>query len=245
VTVAAGGTVSPSFTITTTVVSVSTPVTITATYNGTKTATLTVTPAGASGPALISHASASAKGTATATSPAINTTGATLLVMMASDYSRDSTTDTHTDSKGNTWIPLTNCVAGLNNVTAWYTLNPITDPSHTFSVTGSYTSMAIEAYSGVTSFQSAACKISSGATLQAGPVTTTVPSLVLTFIDHAMPNPQATVSGGFTIADFQPYAGFEGLAAAYQIQTSAGTANPTWTNPNVGVNYSGFLAVFH
>jgi hypothetical protein len=69
--------------------------------------------------------------------------------------------------------------------------------------------------------------------------------LVLTFIDHAMPNPQPTVSGGFSIADFQPYAGFEGLSAAYQIQTSAGTANPTWTNPNVGVNYSGFLVVFH
>jgi hypothetical protein len=124
--VAAGATVSPTFTITTAVVPANTAVTITATYNGVKTAVLTVTPV-STGPALVAHASASAVGTATATTPAINTTGATLLIMMAADYSQASTSDTHTDSKGNTWVPLQNCATGVNNVTAWYALNPVTD----------------------------------------------------------------------------------------------------------------------
>src|SRR6185436_2727550 len=129
------------------------------------------------------------------TSPAINTTGATLLVMMAADYAQASTSDTRSDSMGNTWTPLQNCAAGVNNLTAWYTLSPITNSAHVFQVKGSYTSMAVMAFAGVATFQSPAiCQISSSATLQPGPVTTTTPSLLVTFISHAFQSP--TVAGG-------------------------------------------------
>ena len=190
---------------------------------------------------LIANASASASGGATATSPAINTTGATLLIMMAADYGQASTSDTRSDSKGNTWIPLQNCAVGINNVTAWYTSNPVTDSAHVFQVRGSYTSMAVMAFAGVSSFQSFACKSSTGATLTAGPVTTTVPSLLVTAISHAVPT--RAISAGFTNTDFQPYGSFEGIAAAYQIQSVAGTSNPVWTN-NAGSNYSGLILTF-
>src|SRR4029077_16914105 len=95
---------------------------------------------------------ASAAGSAMATTPAINTTGATMLLMMAADYGQASTSDAHPDSKGNTWIPLQNCAIGINNVTAWYTLNPITDSAHVFRVTGSLSSLAGMACCGVTYF---------------------------------------------------------------------------------------------
>jgi hypothetical protein len=190
----------------------------------------------------VAHAAASASGSGTATTPAINTTGATLLIMMAADYAQASTSDTRSDSKGNTWIPLQNCAAGVNNVTAWYTLNPVTDSAHTFQVKGSYTSMAVLAFAGVSSFQSVACNISTGGTtLAAGPVTTTVPSLLVTVISHAMPG--RTVTDGFAISDFQPYGSSEGIAAAYLIQQAAGTSNPVWTN-NAGQNYSGLTLRF-
>jgi len=161
---------------------------------------------------------------------------------MASDYSRNSTTDTHSDSMGNVWTPIQNCATGTNNITAWYAVNPVTGSNHTFRVQGSYTSLAVMAFSGVSSVQSISCKISSGLTLAPGPVTTTAPSLLVTFISHASPTP--TISGGFTVTDFQPYGNYEGISAAYQIQSAAGTSNPSWTN-NAGQNYSAFLLVIH
>jgi hypothetical protein len=102
--------------------------------------------------------------------------------------------------------------------------------------------MAVMAFSGVSSFQSVACKISTGGTtLAAGPVTTNVPSLLVTVISRALPS--RTVSDGFTITDFQPYGSSEGIAAAYLIQSAAGTSNPIWTN-NTVQNYSGLMLTF-
>jgi len=100
----------------------------------------------------------------------------------------------------------------------------------------------VMAFAGVATFQTpAVCQISSGATLQLGPVTTTTPSLLLTFISRATQSP--TVAGGFTISDYQPYGSFEGISTAYQVQSASGTASPIWTN-NAGQNYSGFLVLF-
>jgi hypothetical protein len=63
----------------------------------------------------------------------------------------------------------------------------------------------------------------------------------VTFISHAFPTP--ALSGGFTITDFQPYGNYEGIAAAYQIQSTAGASNPVWTN-NAGQTYSGVVLTF-
>jgi len=85
------------------------------------------------------------------TSTAIDTTGATLLVVAAHSWAQS--TSTVSDSKSNTWLPLT--AYGQNSTCGWvkiyyaYATSGKVGTGHTFTVTaGAYNGITVSSYSG-------------------------------------------------------------------------------------------------
>lgn len=181
---------------------------------------------------LVAHAYAGNTVGNTATTSAINTTGATLLVVCSSDYQHASNTDTITDSKGNTWVPIANSVNGNHSCCIWYCATPTVGTSHTFSGTGGYCSIFVSAWagsatSGVLGFHSEGN--ATGTTVQPGSLTpTNNGSLIITVLSDNN-STTATISSGLTILDQNISTSFEGKADAYLIQSTAAAINPTWT----------------
>jgi hypothetical protein len=102
---------------------------------------LTAPPASA-GFQLVAHTGASLN-TSPVTTPAIDTTGATLIIIAAAD---DVAPSVPTDSAGNTWTPLTLWDQGTTMlVRLFYCVNPTTSTSHTFTVAGDVPGLAVEA----------------------------------------------------------------------------------------------------
>src|SRR6516164_6555384 len=100
--------------------------------------------------ALVNHTVITGLGTDGGTSPAIDTTGATLLVISVGYYA--AATKTVSDSYSNTWTPLTAQEnSGDDGNRLWYALNPVVGTGHTFTITGSgvYLSACIAAFRGV------------------------------------------------------------------------------------------------
>jgi hypothetical protein len=89
---------------------------------------------------LISHALAvGAGGSAPATTSAINTTGATLLVVAVTDYGiTNSCLDTISDSKSNTWVGIQAYYGGGGQAGTciFYAANPTVGTGHTFTGSG-------------------------------------------------------------------------------------------------------------
>lgn len=187
----------------------------------------------------VAHAGWGSVGGATAsgTSSAINTTGATLLVMSVADFSHDSTTDTISDSKGNTWVALTNRVASTINGTIWYVANPTVGSGHTFTCAGNYIGCSVAAFSGVTTTspfdQENGAATASATTLQPGSITPSqAGTLVVTGLGvNTATIVPGTIDSGFTVADSWggTVGDSVGMNLAYKVQTSAVAENPTWT----------------
>ena len=80
---------------------------------------------------------------------AIDTTGATLLVLALDDYP-GVTGEAISDSKGNSWTPLTASTSGAIRVRLWYSFPTTTGSGHTFTVTGTdiFGSCAVQPFSG-------------------------------------------------------------------------------------------------
>ena len=90
-------------------------------------------------------ASTTLAGTNGGTSSAVDTTGANLLVLSAAYFS----TITVSDSKGNTWVPLT--VRGSGPIhQLFFVASPVVGTGHTFTVTGTgiYVGVVVHAYNG-------------------------------------------------------------------------------------------------
>ena len=85
-------------------------------------------------------------------SSAIDTTGANLIVVMASYYRTVPASD-FTDSKGNTWTALTERILPDIAARIFYCVNPTVGTGHTFSFadggTAFYSSFGVRAYWGV------------------------------------------------------------------------------------------------
>lgn len=183
--------------------------------------------------ATVANATASAAAGSTATTGAINTTGATLLVIVVDNYSQDSTTATITDSKSNTWTALTNRAGGTSNIAIMYAQNPTVGTGHTFSCTGSYCTIFVSAWSGT--LTSGVFDVQNGAscpscsTLATGSVTPSqADSLIIAgFSDND--TTALSIDSGFTKINEQRNNSFETGADAYLIQTTASAVNPTWT----------------
>lgn len=173
------------------------------------------------------------------TSAAMNSTGATGLVCGLTSYDL-ATEPTLSDSKGNTFTPLTVInITNLLRVRLLYVAAPSVGSGHTFTVTisggNSYSSVACLALSGMhaTPFdQENGTPITPAATsAQPGSVTPSVDNeILITVMGFDDGESSATIDSSFTISD-QINANYYwwGIALAYKIQTTAGAENPTWS----------------
>jgi hypothetical protein len=169
------------------------------------------------------------------TGGALDTTGANILFVLEA-YSNNIGAGTLTDSKGNTWSPLTTQGTGGGGATVlWYAQNAIVGPGHTFTITGNdtYSAIAVAAFSGgdiASPFDTQnGYALSSSATVQPGAVTPgAANALVITGLQFT--HSPVSVDSGVTILDQAPMAGeqYFGVALGYTIQTAAAAVNPTW-----------------
>ena len=187
---------------------------------------------------LIAHTGSTTPGTNSSTTAPIDTTGADLLVAVVSQYSGDAI-GTVTDSKTNSWTPLTAQSGGNSYARMFYARGGPVGPGHVFSYTGGFSSFVVLAFAG-----SAASPFD----VESGSSTTL-------YYDTSRPCPltpsqdaSLVVSGcsvvdggttpyyestGFTTTDYVGFAynapdGQEGVVGGYLIQTTAAVANPTW-----------------
>lgn len=200
--------------------------------------------------ALVAHTFAN-NGTTPVTTPAINTTGANLIVI---GVAWENTTPAISDNQSNTYtlVASQNSGTGLGACSLYYCSSPITSASHTFTSTnGTDPTIFVQAFSGAATSSPLDRHNSantSGSTIQPGSVTPSVANELLVAVAQASSGGGQTlnsVSGGFTITDSGsggPSSFASGLA--YLIQTSAGTANPTFTFSAANTWLSAVIATF-
>lgn len=177
---------------------------------------------------------ANAPGLHGGTSPAMDTTGADLILISLSWYPNFTPSPVPTDSKSNTWTGLTARTQGNSKHQFFYCLNPTVGTGHTFTVSGSLFAPAwvIQAFAGVGSFDQQIGTTGSGtpASIQPGSLTPSANNaLVVTGIGGEMPS-GLSVTGGLTQTTIHWVSG-SNLAAAtgWAVQTTATAINPTWT----------------
>ncbi len=200
--------------------------------------------------ALVANVSVGMTGVSGATSAAIDTTGATLLVIAQSGVT--GLTLTPTDSKGNTWTALTAYAGGSLTCQLYYCANPVVESGHTFTVVAvAAASIAVGAFSGTMNAapdSAGGAGAASGTTQQPGLLTPSVDNcLVVTgfqYVSPTVPGP-GTISAGFTITDDIGNADTSvPVAMAYQVQTTATGVNPTWSSNAAAERISAAMAVF-
>lgn len=204
-------------------------------------------------PALIAHTGITGTPSGTTTVP-IDTTGANFMAVGVATFP-GGTGGTLTDSKGNTWTPLTQPTsAGLNAVQIFYCYGGTVGTLHTFTYTGVnvYSAVTVQAWSNMASspfdVQNSFGLSSSSSTIQPGSVTPSqANSVIITALGNEN-NSAGTISidSGFTISDsiaFNPGTA-EGCSLAYKILTASAANNPTWNLTNTAGAATSSIAVF-
>lgn len=196
---------------------------------------------------LIAHASA--KGGSTTAS--IDTTGATLIVISATDFGSDfPLTNPVSDNKSNTWTTAytssrRSCINGLSEQAYFYVIGGTVGTGHTFTYTSSTGSLEVTAFAGVLSFDAVAGPTNPGAntTFQWGSLTpANAGSLVLSsaLIVNSGGVTAPSVNSSFIIIETAFDGSTFGGTLAYLIETTIVAANPTWTfnvsNSSCGAN---------
>jgi hypothetical protein len=197
--------------------------------------------------------------TSPATTPTYDTTGADFLVAIVCHHNAAGGTPAVSDSKSNTWTPLTAYDAGVNgqNVRLYYSIPSSVGSAHTatFSTGGSfaYASVFFTAWSGAA--QSSPFDVEAGTTsasmttLQPGSVSPGQDnSLVITALAFSNVSANITISGsGFSTVEEttsgSPDNGAMRGAWDYVIQTTATAANPTWAS-DLSIGAATTIAVF-
>lgn len=188
--------------------------------------------------ALVSNTSKATGGT----TPAIDTTGATLLVVAAAWTTATIATPAISDSKGNVWWSLLRDQTNSQcSIAIWVALAPIVGAGHTFTFTGSTSSACVAAFSGADAIPLAApfqhAGVASGTSLQPGSITPPAAnSLLITALANRV-NTTYAVNSGYTITNQHNFvaAGQVGVALAYLIETTPTAQNPTWSWVGAGV----------
>ncbi len=200
------------------------------------------------------------RGVTGATSSSIDTTGATLLVMGLAGFQIVANSYTISDSKGNTWTPLTAKDTGAAHearTQLFYVANPTVGTGHTFDWAyagyGNATA-AVIAFSDcltVSPFdqQNGFGTNSEVSTVQPGSITPTEDNEVVVVMGgfpNDMNSGSGSINGGFTIAHQREFGGSNcvGGLMAYLIQTTAAAANPTITAPTGTDPMSAVIASF-
>lgn len=205
---------------------------------------------------LVTNVAAGSTNTLGITTGAVDTTGADLLVAVASCYNAISGQVVVTDSKGNTWIGLTTQLSGDGeDYRMWYSYNPVVGSGHTFTSDNGgagYSSIAVAAFSGSQTSpdpkdQQAGTGTSGVTSLQPGSITPSADGeLVVTGIGFNATNTMS-INSSFNITDqINASSGLrQGVALAYKIQTTAAAVNPTWSwgsSSGAGTSQTSFKA---
>lgn len=176
---------------------------------------------------------------------AVDTSGANLIVAVVSDFQSSAAT-TLTDSKGNTWSPLTQQVTvGGARVRIIYTAPSSVGSGHTFAAAGAgsnYPSMEVMWFSGA---HTTPFDVENGAQVnntvgQPGSVSPSEDNELLIVGEGHSTSGTLLIGSSFTglvQRDFTGGANF-GSAMAYKIQTTAGAENPQWTSVSGTVQIS-------
>lgn len=189
----------------------------------------------------------------TATTAGINTTGANLIVAVATNYAGSAQPTTMSDSRSLSWTSRT-LYEGIDlGIQVFYAANPTVGAAHTFTATNfnGYPSVAVIAFSGAATaapydVENGAVQ-ASGTTVSTGSVTPSANNEVLvTGLVHGDPTVSAaSIDSSFTVSNQVAYASGDhiGIAMAYKIQTTAGAENPQWTWMAAGAG-AGSIATF-
>jgi hypothetical protein len=193
-------------------------------------------------------ATATAVGISGATTASIDTTGADLLIIVATNQRGE--TATPTDSKSNTWTALT-ASQGTTYTRSqiFYTTNPTVGSGHTFTLGGVGTAITVMAWSGADT--SSPYDVENGAngsasTIQPGTVTPSQNnSLVIAGLSFDA-NSTPTINSSFTRETYTNYllGTNYGNASAYLIQDTLAATNPTWSSIGVFGDNATRIAVF-
>lgn len=200
---------------------------------------------GGSGPAFIAGDFSIGSDSGTATSAALDTTGATLIVVAAISYS-GGTVSGVSDNKGNTYTALiTFTGGGAANITLYYSASPTVGAGHVVTLTGGsiFPAIGTVAFSVVTGFDTQNGNGTSSNTIQPGSVTPSVGNSVIVTGLNNWTSGLATINSGFTAF---AAAGSSDLGGgiAYLIQASPSAVNPSWSWSSSNVT-SAAIAVFN
>ncbi len=178
------------------------------------------------------------------TSNAIDTTGATLLIVVEGFYGL-GTTPTISDSKSNSWTGLSVGNGSNNNSEIWYSIPTSVGSGHTFTVsgTGAYPSVDAASFSGTKSSSVFDVQSASGNNIT-GSITPTRDNSVL-IAGGATSADYTSVDSGFTLLDHIANSGGNcvGSALAYLVETTATAKNVTFLH-SVGAAESAVIASF-
>lgn len=183
-------------------------------------------------------------GVSSGTTPTINSTGATLLVAGVAAYENSPSGQlvTVSDSKTNTWTPLTNYPADTSptdGVRLYYVANPTVGTLHTASFSGAntYCSLFFAAFNNVKTTSPAetpnGASGGAAATIQPGSITPAENNeLIVSLVHQNSTSAAPTINSGFTIIDTLLEVGGVNVGGglAYLVQTTAAAVNPTWTS---------------
>lgn len=183
---------------------------------------------------LVAHTVAFGSNAAVTTS-AINTTGASLIVLAISV--NNGTTPTVTDSAGNTWTALTSQTAtGLAKIAFYYKASPTTSATHTFTNTGTFPTIGVMAFNntlGVAPFDvENGAMTASGTTRSTGSVSPSLDNeVIVTALAGTPTGGGVSIDSGFNLVDQQDFVGSTAysMATAYKVQTAKAAVNPTWS----------------
>lgn len=163
------------------------------------------------------------------TSAAINTTGADCLIISVASYSGGTPVS---DSRGNTWVPLTRHTASSGNHQFWICQAPMVGGGHKFTIGPTYTAAIVYAFQNVGSFDAESGAGTTGAgPLASGSVLPTHDgALILTALAANTGATDSVAPAGFTQTTIPNAAGVHlQTSAAWMIQTTKASINPTWS----------------
>lgn len=169
---------------------------------------------------------------------AINTTGATIIWISLGRYVVNTTSVTVSDSKSNTWTPLTRQTsAGGFASQLYYCINPIVGSGHTFraehATLAIFPSMEVEAWDGPGSItfggQNGNVAAPGVASVQTGSVTPdTTDSILIAGVGNFGSNGPTSINLAFAAATVDAAANYGGSSIAYLVLPFPAAKNPTW-----------------
>ncbi len=191
---------------------------------------------------LIGSVAAGGSGSTTTTA-ALDTTGASLIVVGVSH--QQGTAVALSDSAGNTWTALTeSSVSTLCAGILYYCIHPRTSATHTFTenTASNFSSVFAAAFKGsaLNTFDQQVGNTSNpSTTVQLGSITPTITNeLLITLLSYNGTGATVSIDSGFTITDSVDFlvSNHYGGSLAYLIQGGASSVNPTWTRVDSQAN---------